>query len=77
MKNLWVKFCGFLYYPDELTLFATEEDLRKSTGETGKVFPRRSVPKDSPLKSLLAYNMQKRLESLIFTALGKFARRPI
>ncbi|KAI1447910.1 hypothetical protein F5Y02DRAFT_327458 [Annulohypoxylon stygium] len=57
LRNVWVNIVDFLRDVQEGRQphhFKTQNELSKYTQNTRKIYPRRLVPQDSPLKSLLA-----------------------
>ncbi|KAI1088566.1 hypothetical protein F5B19DRAFT_496294 [Rostrohypoxylon terebratum] len=58
LRNVWVNIVDFLHNVREgrqTRHFKTQNELSNYTRDTGKIYPRRMVTQDSPLKGLLAF----------------------
>jgi hypothetical protein len=62
MKNVWVNIWDFLQARNKVEVhqFRSEATLAAYTVRTGRVYPRKKIEKDSPLKLLLAHILYPR-----------------
>lgn len=58
LRGVWVNIRDFLeteHRPEDVVFFRTQQALAKYTVEQRKIFPKKRIPKGSPLGELMAH----------------------